>query len=69
MYGLKPEYPSEARAKGKPRGRPTGAGPALPLGSLYEQALLLVLDAVISRLMETLGLSPDDLRRIHTTFE
>ena len=61
--------PSEARAKGKPRGRPKGAGPALPLGSLYEQALLLVLDAVISRLMETLGLSPDDLRRIHTTFE
>lgn len=42
---------------------------ALPLGSLYEQALLLVLDAVVSRLMDTLGLTADDLRRIHTTFE
>ena len=51
-----------------PRGRGKRA-PVLPLGSLYEQALLLVLDAVVSRLMEALGLSPDDLRRIHTTFE
>lgn len=42
---------------------------ALPLGSLYEQALLLVLDAIVSRLMDTLGLTADDLRRIHTTFE
>jgi 6-phospho-3-hexuloisomerase len=42
---------------------------ALPLGSLYEQALLLVTDAVIAHLMTALGLSADDLRRIHTTFE
>ena len=42
---------------------------ALPLGSLYEQALLLVLDAIVSGLMDTLGLTADDLRRIHTTFE
>jgi 6-phospho-3-hexuloisomerase len=42
---------------------------ALPLGSLYEQALLLVLDHVVVRLMDALGLDEEDLRRIHTTFE
>jgi 6-phospho-3-hexuloisomerase len=50
------------------RGRRSTKG-ALPLGSLYEQALLLVLDHVIVRLMEALGLDEEDLRRIHTTFE
>ena len=55
--------------KGRARKRTTAKALPLPLGSLYEQALLLVLDAVISRLMETLGLTPEDLRRIHTTFE
>jgi len=51
------------------RGRPRLAENGLPLGSLYEQALLLVTDAVIAHLMSALGLSADDLRRIHTTFE
>jgi len=41
----------------------------LPLGSLFEQALLLALDHVVVRLMDSLGLTEDDLRRIHTTFE
>jgi 6-phospho-3-hexuloisomerase len=40
-----------------------------PLGSVFEQALLVVLDEVVADLMDTLGLSSDDLRRIHTTFE
>jgi 6-phospho-3-hexuloisomerase len=56
---------------------PTESGPArarkdaadLPLGSLFEQALLLALDHVVVRLMASLGLTEDDLRRIHTTFE
>ena len=61
--------PSEAKVAGKRRSRGAKSAQVLPLGSLYEQALLLVLDAVVSRLMDTLGLSPDDLRRIHTTFE
>ena len=49
------------------KSRPRGA--AMPLGSLFEQALLLVLDHVIVRLMGALGLEEADLRRIHTTFE
>ena len=63
--------PSEGRPA-KPAGkrrRRASAADSLPLGSLFEQALLLVLDAVVARLMTTLGLSPEDLRRIHTTFE
>jgi len=36
---------------------------------VFEQALLVVLDQVVVDLMETLGLTSDDLRRIHTTFE
>jgi 6-phospho-3-hexuloisomerase len=43
--------------------------PEPPLGSVFEQALLVVLDQVVVDLMETLGLTSDDLRRIHTTFE
>jgi 6-phospho-3-hexuloisomerase len=53
-----------APARGK-RARRDGQ----PLGSLFEQALLLVLDQVVVRLMRSLGLSEDDLARIHTTFE
>ena len=49
--------------------RRDGSAPDLPLGSLYEQALLLVFDHVVACLMGTLGLTSDDLRRIHTTFE
>jgi 6-phospho-3-hexuloisomerase len=59
--------PSEGRNPSR-RGR-AAAKDAAPLGSLYEQALLLVLDAVVVRLMDTLGLTASDLRRIHTTFE
>ena len=62
--------PSEKRAgAARPKGARRSAADSLPLGSLFEQALLLVLDAVVARLMTTLGLSPEDLRRIHTTFE
>jgi 6-phospho-3-hexuloisomerase len=43
--------------------------PYLPLGSLYEQALLLVLDQVVVDLMERLGLNERDLARIHATLE
>ena len=43
--------------------------PPLPLGSLFEQALLITLDHVVLDLMEALELSEDDLRRIHTDFE
>jgi 6-phospho-3-hexuloisomerase len=41
----------------------------LPLGSLFEQALLVVLDQVVLDLMEELDLTEGDLARIHTTFE
>lgn len=64
--------PSEpARPRKTPRG-PAVRGkrkPEPPLGSVFEQALLVVLDQVVVDLMETLGLTSDDLRRIHTTFE
>ncbi len=48
--------------------RRRGARP-LPLGSLYEQALLIVLDHVVLDLMDALHVTEDDLRRAHTTFE
>lgn len=41
----------------------------LPLGSLFEQALLLVLDQVVVDLMADLDLAESDLARIHTRFE
>lgn len=44
-------------------------GPPLPLGSLFEQALLIVLDQVVLSLMESLGLTEQDLAQIHTKFE
>lgn len=43
--------------------------PYLPLGSLFEQALLLVLDQVVVDLMKALELTEADLARIHTRFE
>ncbi len=60
--------PSEGRpTKARRRSRDRTSEP--PLGSVFEQALLLVSDVVVVHLMRTLGLSPEDLRRIHTTFE
>jgi 6-phospho-3-hexuloisomerase len=63
--------PSEGRPARRPKSSRArrSADLAPPLGSVFEQALLLVLDLVVVHLMRTLGLSPDDLRRIHTTFE
>jgi 6-phospho-3-hexuloisomerase len=49
-------------------GRRSGGRP-LPLGSLFEQALLIVLDHVVLDLMDALDLTEADLRRAHTTFE
>jgi len=43
--------------------------PYLPLGSLYEQAFLLVMDQVVVDLMAALELTERDLERIHTRFE
>ncbi len=40
-----------------------------PLGSLFEQALLVVLDQVVLSLMEDLELTEGDLASVHTTFE
>jgi 6-phospho-3-hexuloisomerase len=42
---------------------------AQPLGSLFEQALLIVLDQVVLSLMEALDLTEAEMARIHTTFE
>jgi 6-phospho-3-hexuloisomerase len=40
---------------------------AQPMGSLFEQALLLYLDGVIVlRLMERLGLTAEDMERVHS---
>ncbi len=43
--------------------------PYLPLGSLFEQAFLLVMDQVVVDLMKALDLTERDLARIHTRFE
>jgi 6-phospho-3-hexuloisomerase len=59
------ELPSETKDPKTLKGR----YPEPPLGSVFEQAMLLVLDQVVVRLMRVLCLSPGDLRRIHTTFE
>ncbi len=40
-----------------------------PLGSLFEQALLVVLDQVVLDLMAKLDLTEEDMARIHTEFE
>jgi len=50
------------RTKADPR-------PLPPLGSLFEQALLVVLDQVVLNLMQVLELTEDDMARIHTGFE
>ena len=46
-----------------------GARRRLPLGSLFEQALLVVTDQVILDLMEALHLGEADLAGLHTSFE
>lgn len=53
----------QERRRKSPEKRP------LPLGSLFEQALLIVLDQVVLALMDQLGLEEGDLARVHTTFE
>lgn len=55
----------DRRAEGARR----GARRRLPLGSLFEQALLVVLDQVVLDLMEALHLGEADLARSHTSFE
>jgi 6-phospho-3-hexuloisomerase len=62
LLHLPTEGPPPARAKRRTHD-------PMPLGSLFEQSLLLVLDHVVVRLMKSLGLTEEDLRRIHTTFE
>lgn len=49
--------------------RREGGTPGHPLGSLFEQALLVVLDQVVMSLMERLELTEGDLAKVHTTFE
>lgn len=46
-----------------------GARRRLPLGSLFEQALLVVLDQVVLDLMDALHLGEADLAGLHTSFE
>jgi 6-phospho-3-hexuloisomerase len=55
------DTPSRRRAGGNHRTQ--------PLGSLFEQALLVVLDQVVLDLMEALDLTEADMARIHTGFE
>jgi 6-phospho-3-hexuloisomerase len=43
--------------------------PPPPLGSLFEQALLIVLDQVVIDLMQALDFTEADMERIHTGFE
>ena len=52
-----------------PRPSKKGRAGEPPLGSIFEQALMLVFDQMVVHLMAVLGLTADDLRRIHTTFE
>lgn len=49
--------------------RKQSGGEFHPLGSLFEQVLLIVLDQVVLSLMARLELTEDDLAQIHTTFE
>lgn len=46
-----------------------GAASGQAMGSAYEQALWLLLDAVVPRLQAELGQSPDDMRARHTNME
>ena len=50
-------------------GREEGPAVRHPLGSLFEQALLVVLDQIVISLMGRLELTETDLERVHTTFE
>ncbi len=50
-------------------GRRKRGRPPPPLGSLFEQALLIVLDQVVLDLMQMLDLTEQDMARIHTEFE
>ncbi|RLG83128.1 MAG: 6-phospho-3-hexuloisomerase, partial [Thermoprotei archaeon] len=43
--------------------------PLAPLGTLFEDTAMIVLDAVISELMVRLGKSEEDLRRLHANIE
>lgn len=71
-----PESPVAARAdvvvhiddSVRRRGRDAGER-KLPLGSLFEQSLLVVLDQVVLDLMDRLDLTEEDMARIHTEFE
>jgi 6-phospho-3-hexuloisomerase len=51
------------------RRRGVGGRPPPPLGSLFEQALLIVLDQAVLDLMQVLDLTEEDMARIHTEFE
>jgi len=54
----------------RPKRRAAGSKqPLPPLGSLFEQALLVVLDQVVLGLMTALDLTEEDMARIHTEFE
>lgn len=54
----------------RPKRRPAGSKkPLPPLGSLFEQALLIILDQVVLGLMTALDLTEEDMARIHTEFE
>ncbi len=41
-------------------------GPQQPMGSLFEQALHLYLDAVVLELMHALEKTPEDMERVHS---
>ena len=53
----------------RPRRGKRAQGRQQPLGSLFEQSLLIVLDQVVLDLMDRLELTEDDMARIHTEFE
>jgi len=52
-----------------PKAGPTGWHSAQPLGSLFEQALLAVLDAAVLALMDRLGETPDSMFARHANLE
>lgn len=43
--------------------------PLAPLGTLFEDTVMIVLDSIIAELMVRLGKSEDDLKRIHANIE
>ena len=42
-----------------------GGGSVLPMGSLFEQALLLYLDSLVVALMDRLGITAEQMERVH----